>query len=193
MKIYIFRHGTTPSNEKKHYTGFQDVSISENGAKELHHIYETKVLPDVDFIISSPMKRCIETMAILYPNRKADVFYADLKETNFGDWEGKSYDNLKNDPNYVAWINDFENVLPPNGESYNYFNKRVCDCFTHIVENYSNYDNLLIMCHGGVIRSIMSNIIDPSKNFFEWHIPNGLGYELEYIDGKFTYRQYTGV
>lgn len=189
MKIYIFRHGITKSNEEKRYTGWQDVSLSENGIKELVEISKKVKMPKVDKVIASPLKRCIETFDILFPNQKIDEFESDLREACFGQWEGKNYIDLMNDPDYIAWIKDVSNALPPGGESFMTFNKRVKNAFEKIIAN-NKAENILLMCHGGVTRSIMSQVVDPSVNFFDWEIPNGLGYVVEVTSAGIKYDKY---
>lgn len=190
MKITLIRHGLSISNEKKVYTGHSDVSLSVNGINQLNDLVECYDFPKGDLFISSPLKRCVETFSILYPHEEIDKLFNDLKETNFGDWEGKSYQDLKNDVNYRKWMDDYEHTIPPNGECFLDFNKRIEVVFKKIIEYGKEFDktDIVVMTHGGVIRSIMSQIIDTNVPFFNWEIPNGLGYQI-IIDDTYEYSE----
>jgi len=179
MKIYLFRHGSTLSNEKKTYTGSIDIDLSKKGVKEIKTYCNKNIYPKDCQLFTSPMKRAISSLELIY--QEEYKICNDLKETDFGDWEGKSYQNLKNDPSYLSWINDPVLNYPPNGEKFSDFKNRVVNEYKKILS--LNNNNKVIMSHGGTIRAIMSELIDPTKSFFEFNINNGLGYALDYQDG----------
>lgn len=74
---------------------------------------------------TSGVKRANETFNILYPNKKYEVI-KEFGEYNFGDFELKSYEMLKEDKEYLDWILDeSKEVCCPNGESRRDFEKRM--------------------------------------------------------------------
>ena len=83
MKIIFIRHGKTGGNLRKAYIGRTDESLCSKGISEL----EKKRYPAADIVVSSPMKRCIETAEIIYPKVPVKI-YDDLRECDFGDFEG---------------------------------------------------------------------------------------------------------
>ncbi|XMB85776.1 histidine phosphatase family protein [Mycoplasmatota bacterium WC44] len=187
MRIHLIRHGLTKSNEERRYTGFNDILLSDKGRELLHELKSKTVFPKPDYIICSPMKRCKETFQILFEGLNVDRFVDDLRETNFGDWEGKTYIDLKNDPDYQKWISNFEVNCPPNGESFITFKERVVLAFDNIVtESKGLHEDVLVVTHGGVIRVLMEHYADNGIKFYNWNIPNGLGYTLEFGD-EITY------
>lgn len=184
MKIYLIRHAKTKANEERRYTGKKDVDISDNG---ISGILETKKYikyPENIDMYTSSLKRTKQTLEVIYgKNVKIKDALPFLNETNFGDFEGLTYQDLYEDKNYLSWINDPYNEVPKNGESYKVFKERVITNFIEFVKKIKS--DSLFMIHGGVIRMIMSTLLDESKNFFEWDIPNGLGYILKYEDDNF--------
>lgn len=62
------------------------------------------------------MLRCRQTADFLYPNAMLTVV-EDLREWNFGDFEGKTMEELKDDPDYLDWIASSMKSTPPGGES----------------------------------------------------------------------------
>lgn len=100
MKLTLIRHGMTEANEKRLYCGSTDLPLSAAGRAALHHLPPPE--PGTR-LISSGMRRCNETLKALF----GDVPYEiepDLREIDFGDFEGKSYNMLRNDPAYQAWL-----------------------------------------------------------------------------------------
>ena len=94
IKISLIRHGKTFANEKKLYYGFSDIELSENGIKELEKLKEKVNYEKGQLFITSGLKRTIQTLNILFGNVDY-IVNEHFKEMNFGDFELKSYEQLK--------------------------------------------------------------------------------------------------
>ncbi len=185
MKIYLVRHGKTVGNEERRYTGQSNVSVSKNGIDELiglKHIY--KDIKNLS-VYTSCLNRTEETARILFGNYNHIDSLSFMNETDFGDFEGLRYTDLKRDANYLMWINDIYNEIPKNGESYIAFKERVIPLFMNHINKLT--EDSIYVTHGGVIRIIMSSLVDPNIAFFDWEIPNGKGYILHLVEGRITY------
>ena len=119
MKIIFIRHGQTKGNEEKRYIGRTDESLSQKGIEEI----KNRLYPGVDTVLVSPMKRCVETAKIIYPDSKY-IICNDFRECDFGIFEGKNYDELKNDSDYQKWIDSMGTMAIPQGESHEQFKTR---------------------------------------------------------------------
>ena len=100
MKILFIRHGQTQYNAEFRWLGSTDNPLCENGKKELlekKHIIE-KYKP-IQKLYCSPMKRCVETAEIYFNQMNIEII-DDLKERCFGDFEGKKYEELKDNHYY---------------------------------------------------------------------------------------------
>jgi probable phosphoglycerate mutase len=112
-------------------------------------------------IISSPLQRCREFAGELATKHQLPVTILDnLKEVGFGDWEGKHPDqiNAENPDNYAAFYADPVNARPPGAEPLGDFIRRTIASFKQLTDQYSG-EHLLIVCHAGVIRSIIAYIV----------------------------------
>ncbi|MDO4534883.1 MAG: histidine phosphatase family protein [Clostridium perfringens] len=182
MKLYIIRHGKTYCNEKRLYCGKQNVSLSEKGILNLKELREQFYYPLSDLYFTSGAKRANETLDVLFPKVNYEE-KEDLWEYDFGDFELKSYDDLKENKEYVDWILDKEGrVSCPNGESRVDFNKRVREGFIKFLKCLKGKDakNICLITHGGVIVSILSEFLrENNNNFYELQPSCGQGYELE--------------
>jgi len=171
MDVYLVRHGVTAWNKEKRYLGHTDKGIirgEQSGLlkikKELTNIY-------FDHIFTSDLRRCQESLELLDIPAQITVD-ARLRELDFGDWEGKTYDELKNQKTYQNWLDNWENGMIPNGESADTFSGRIDSFFHERFQQIRNNETILIMTHGGVIRYVVSKYVS-SLSFWELTIPNG--------------------
>lgn len=182
MKSYIIhfiRHGLIDDTLAGKYIGTTDAPLSDRGRMDLRKLdYEYKY-PGTQVVFTSPLKRCTETAKILYPEQNPLVI-DNLSECNFGEWEGKTADELKNDPDFEKWLAGDSSVKPPRGESNADFTRRVCKMFESIVEGLmkTGTTESVIVTHGGVIMTLLAVYGLPQAKPFEWTMDNGFGYSL---------------
>ena len=170
MTIYLIRHGKTEANEKHLYCGSTDLPLSEAGKAELETLrYDIK---NVRFLTSG-MKRTEETLKILFGDVSCAV-EPRFREVDFGVFEMHSYDQLKDTPDYQAWLDgDNEVNIPPKGESGAQMKERVLEAFSEIKED------TCVITHGGVIAAIMESLFpDEGKNRYQWQPKPGSGYVI---------------
>lgn len=193
IDIFLIRHGKTLANEKRLYCGKTDLELSDNGKQELINLRKNINYPDCDAYFTSGAKRANETFKLLYEDRQ----YSEIKgffEYDFGDFEMKSYEDLKEDEDYINWIIDESgDVSCPNGESKNKYKKRIKDEFIKFV-NYlkdNGINSVLVVSHGGTIGTILEEFYDNSKNFYSWQPSFGEGYKLsvEFLEDKFEIKK----
>ena len=168
MTIYLIRHGKTVANEHRLYCGSTDLSLSESGREELGGIsYD---IPNVRFLTSG-MKRANETLTLLFGDVPYETEHR-FREVDFGIFEMQGYEELKNRPDYQAWLSgDNEANVPPGGESGKQMRSRVLEAFSEI------RDDTCIITHGGVIAGIMAHLFPgEGKSRYQWQPKNGRGY-----------------
>ena len=103
-----------------------------------------------------------------------------LIECNFGEFEGKSAEELQDYPVFPHWLAGEPGVEPPFGESNEAFGNRVCDGFIKIVDGLMKTKTMTsaVITHGGVIMALLSAFGLPELPMHEWMTPNGCGYTL---------------
>lgn len=170
MSIYLIRHGKTRANEQHLYCGSTDLSLSAGGREELLSL-RYAIAPER--FVTSGMKRTEETLQILFGKVPFSVDTR-FREVDFGDFEMKSYEMLKNDPAYQAWLTgNNESNVPPGGESGAQMTRRVLRALRDIP------DGTAIITHGGVIAAIMASLFPrEGKHRYQWQPQNGRGYEI---------------
>lgn len=186
QEVLLIRHGKTLGNLGKKYIGAKtDEPLCKKGRMELTKWKNQGYYPTVDRIYSSPMKRCIQTAKLLYPSQPL-VIVSGLKECDFGRFEGKSYEELKENSDYQAWLNSNGTLPFPGGEEQEKFRSRSCEAFLHILADLSGEQKCAIICHGGTIMAILEKFSLPHQSFYHWQVKNGLGYHLEFNNEKKT-------
>ena len=178
--IYLIRHGLTDENLQGRYIGHTDVLLSEDGKKQLSQIKEDMVFPSVQALFTSPLKRCKETAAILYPENKP-IEIEGFIEYNFGYFENKTAEQLEDHPVFPRWLAGERGVEPPFGESNEAFGKRVCETFEKVAEGLmkTGTTEAAIVTHGGVIMAILATYGIPELPMHEWLTPNGCGFTIK--------------
>jgi alpha-ribazole phosphatase len=182
MKIYtinLIRHGIVEENMNKRFIGSTDKPLCDVGKKELKEYKEKYQYPKSDIIFSSPLKRCVETAQILFD--KDPLIIPDLKECNFGDFEGKTNEELETMPEFTEWRKGAFDYRPPNGESWKDVAERTKVAFIKIVESMLKTDTfeVTIVTHAGIIMTIMSMFGFPQKEPMDWFVKNGCGFTLK--------------
>jgi|SRR5699024_7343354 len=183
LVISLLRHGLTVENERKAYIGWTDSPLSLNGKRELEGKNYERLTPHLLF--SSPLQRCVHTAKILFPDERLHII-DELKEMNFGKWEGKTYDELKHRPAYRNWLNDIFTQPIEAGETFVQFSERITSGLQRVekIAKKKEMNRITIITHGGVIRHILHTLYAKEKSFFDWEIPYGGGYELTWPENE---------
>mgnify|MGYP000877802527 CR=1 FL=1 len=155
-KIYITRHGETEWNRQHRFQGNKNSELTENGLLGAELLSERMEDIELDYIISSPLKRAYHTAEIVKGNKDIQIIKNEgLKEINLGDFEGMKYDEINEfSSDILKKIKDnpFDNRYP-NGENLIEFYNRVEKSFKKVIEEYKG-KSVLIVAHGGTIKCI---------------------------------------
>lgn len=185
--IYFYRNGLTDSNLEGKYIGHTDVELSEDGIKQIKQMKEDYDYPYVEAVFTSPLKRCTKTAELVFPDKQAIVIN-DLIEYNFGEYEGRTAEELKENELFARWLSGEEGVEPPFGESNEAFANRIANCFIKIVDGLlkTGTTKAAIFTHGGVIMYLLSAFGIPEAEMHEWLMPGGCGYAVRITPGIWT-------
>lgn len=198
-QIHLIRHGITEGNQKRLYYGAADIPLAEKGVEELKALVQQGIYPQArsgDFYTTG-MIRTEQTLELIY-GKQSHSHIEELREMNFGDFEMKSYEELRDVPVYIQWAGDKTGDLEsPGGESINSFAQRIRGGLKILVGNHrlkelsvrhSGKDAISIMvCHGGTIATIMeARFPGQREHFYKWIPDPGHGYTLNMKEGEIT-------
>lgn len=188
MKIAFIRHLRTPGNEKRQYIGRTDESLSDR-ALEAFRSSKSRY-PAVESVIASPMKRCIETARLIYPEAEIRTEPL-LRECDFGLFEGKTYEELKDHPAYIEWLESGGMTAFPEGEPQELFRNRCAEGVQKWIDILleEKAESAAFVVHGGTIMASLSRLAEEPHDFYHWQVENGGGYEAlvterEWLNGR---------
>ena len=176
MRCYLIRHGMTEGNTKMNFNGCRtDEPLTVEGRNALKAI---EGLPEGTLLFSSPMKRAVGTAAIMFPGKEA-IIMDDLKEMDFGVFEGKNHSMLDGDPDYKAWLDSGGRMRIPGGESISDVVERSGKALALAVSEAKKRgsDTICIVAHGALIMAMMSVLTGEVSE--DLNLPNGAGFIVE--------------
>lgn len=188
--ITWIRHGKTRANEEHRYIGRTDLPLSERGKEELRQLWMAEGTPGLlqgmrdssgepELVAVSPMQRCLESAKILTGGAVRDIrVIQEWKETDFGDWEMKNWEELSGDPAYQAWIDNGGRLPFPGGESREAFGERTWAGWQIFLDICREEDIRHAVCvvHGGTIMEILSRLT--GGDYYDYQTECGHGWRL---------------
>ena len=100
-------------------------------------------------VFSSPLRRARQLAEALHPSPLID---ARLAEIDFGDWEGRAWDDIERDT-LDAWAADVTGFTPPGGESVASLQQRVID----FANSLAPQPAVALVAHAGVLRALVGH------------------------------------
>ena len=149
MKIMLVRHGLTFWNTLGKMQGNSNVHLSPDGLHQARLLAAHCPFHAADAIYSSPLARAEDTAMILANKFNLHVqLVPDLREINFGDWEGKTLrDIAESEPeNFEKFFMQPDELRIPN----------------KIIDKHSGSkkSHIIVVAHGAVNRVILCSFLD---------------------------------
>lgn len=161
-RLFLVRHAEVEARYQNLFGGRIDMNLSPRGHDQARTLAGYLERLPLDAVYASPMKRVQQTLAPWLRNgAPRPVILQDLREVDFGDWTDLGWDAVKERFGHSAWdwLHHLERGEVPNGETGASFRARVEPCVRQIVREQPGR-NVAIACHGGVIRMILSIVLD---------------------------------
>lgn len=159
-RLILVRHGQTEWNRLGCYQGQSDIELNETGLKQAQQTAERLAVEKIDAVYCSDLKRARQTATIIASkhNMVGAIHESPLlREMNFGDYEGLTFDQM--DPKFQlifsadpSWRSSGPNVRAPNGESIADLAARIQKFTREILEIHTTDETVLIAAHGGPLQ-----------------------------------------
>lgn len=166
--VFLLRHGKVSGLPALY--GHTDISISDETNNTIFaelNIFQKNSTNKITHVISSPLQRCQQVAQQFSMHNNLPIsIEAGFKEMYFGELDGRSFDNIRDSKNSKEtwhqleqfWHNPSENPLPK-AEHLSDFYLRVSAAWQQLLAQHSGH-NILLVCHGGVIRMILSLLLN---------------------------------
>lgn len=172
MIIYLMRHGETEWNKEEKLQGQSDIPLNPYGIKLAEITSEALSSVSFDRAFSSPLSRAEKTAEIMCRGRALPVKTDDrLKEFNFGTAEGMLLSDVTravSSPIYDCFYHPSAyRKAVEGGETIDEIESRTMDFMDRIIKPLEkDCGNILVVCHGGVIRAIINSIRQTPREMF---------------------------
>ena len=192
-KLIILRHGESEWNKLNLFTGWEDVSLTDQGKIEAKlaafAIQNLKV--DVNHAYTSALKRASKTLEIVLNVLKKNIpIISDkaLNERNYGSLTGMNKDDARNkwgDEQVKLWRRSYD-IAPENGESLKDTCNRTIPYFKkNILPKLHDGENVIITAHGNSLRSIIMHVEGLSEEaIVNVEVTTGIPIVYEYENKK---------
>lgn len=175
MHVYLLRH-TRPDVPPETCYGQSDIEVIERDFQEhLQRLDKLLPLEQIESIHTSPLKRCGKLARSLQRTSTSYIVDPRIKELNFGEWELQHWQNI-NGADMRRWKADFLHAKAPGGESHMDLYKRAEAFWNDLTQ--SKEKHILVVTHGGVIKSLLSKIL---------HMPLEKSYAIKLNYGALIY------
>jgi broad specificity phosphatase PhoE len=143
-EVWLVRHGETEWSRDHRHTSTTDLPLTENGV-EVARLLKPLLARDFALVLTSPRRRARDT-AELAGHGAAEVD-ADLAEWAYGDYEGVTSDEIRQDvPDWTVWTHP-----SPGGESAADVSARL----DRVVARLREIDGeVLVFGHGHALRAL---------------------------------------
>lgn len=199
-KWFLVRHGQTDYNLEGRAQGQSESDLNDVGRAQAKAIAER--LRDVDFAVcaASDLRRVLDTAAVILEGRDIPLIKtAGLREKDFGELEGKTFQEVERDSPelFRRLFADDPDFVPPGGESDRELLNRVAAETRTLAQSAVVPDgaNILIVAHGGSIRAMIAHMLNlPPESMWHFLISNcSLSVITAHDDGRATLEMMNAV
>lgn len=180
--IHMLRAMPSQGALEGRYVGRGQSPLAMKSVSELAKLKRELDYPQAGLFYASPAVACVDTLKILYPQVDPEVVL-ELAECDFGQWEGKTASDLKDDPRFAQWLAG--KADPPGGESGQVFFQRVCGGFRLLVQNLMSRGEpqAVLVTHAGVLTALLAAFGLPQAPPQDWMCDPGFGYSVRITPG----------
>jgi probable phosphoglycerate mutase len=170
LRLIAVRHGQTESNATRRYVGQSDSPLTPVGREQVARLKERFASVTFDAVYSSDLGRALTTaQALTEPHGHPIVQDPRLRERDYGEFEGRIYDDVRAEhPELYAALDRFSTTTPmPGGESVDEVFARVGSFCDNLMADPPG-ENVVLVAHGGVVRALLGTLLDLPFRAVRW-------------------------
>ncbi len=174
-KLYLVRHGESLWNKNGRVQGQKDIILTENGKQQAIKLSKRLKQEKIDYIYTSSLKRAKHTAKFISKQLNVRLIIEDnLKERNFGVWEGLFIEDIKKnyEKEYELWKTHPYNFKIHKSETVEDVLIRVKLFLEYLNNNYMK-KSILIVSHTVIIKLIIIEMLKLKiTDYSKYHISN---------------------
>jgi ribonuclease H / adenosylcobalamin/alpha-ribazole phosphatase len=185
----LLRHGDTCLSPEHRFSGLRDLPLSDSGTRQAQAAASRLAAGTrIDAVVSSPLQRATATAAIVAGELGLTaVTDDDLRETDFGDWEGFTLAEIQQGwPAAVAaWQHNPEQA-PPGGESFAATAHRVHRACDRLLREHSG-QTVLVVSHITPIKILLCRALGvPLGTLYRLYLGSACINEIQWHGREFA-------
>ena len=182
----LVRHGETEWNLKQRLQGQLDSPLTSTGIQQIQQL--ARILSSshanqpIEQIFCSPLGRAKHSASLLQKQIEKPIQHADfLKERSFGIWQGRLFDDIKQDQDFADVFFKVNDTPIPQGESAIQARKRMSHGLKELGQRHPK-QKLLIVTHGELLRCFLSGLENSVDGSAYELFKNGKVFEVHYLN-----------
>jgi broad specificity phosphatase PhoE len=187
-RLILVRHAETEANLNQVWHGDLDAPLTPRGQAQVlataHRLAELHAVQPIDLFYVSPLPRAQSTAAAIAEAIGLPVLIEPgLREFGLGDWEGRSFRELRELENlWGRWEAD-PTFAPPNGESPRSFNQRATQTLNDLAARHPG-QTVLAVTHGAFISSVLASWLGAHAGEWRAFDPHNCALSILVQEGK---------
>ncbi|MFA5576065.1 MAG: histidine phosphatase family protein [Tissierellaceae bacterium] len=168
-RIYLIRHGESEWNILHKIQGQKNVPLTEHGREQARQLGNRLINENIDIIYSSDLSRALETATTISKlMRKPAIKAKEIREINFGPWEGLTIEEIKQKhrQDYCTWLKEPDKLKLEGGETLAMLEERVMEFMDNVLNN-NNSKNIAIVSHSATLKVIILNLLGMGNSFYK--------------------------
>ncbi|MBI2869148.1 MAG: histidine phosphatase family protein [Chloroflexi bacterium] len=190
MELALVRHGQTGWNAAGMFRGRADIDLDDTGVRQAGLLAGYLAGEPVTAVYSSPLKRAIGTAAAIAAASKLEVKTAPgLIDFDYGAWQGRSLEELRDTKLYREWLEHPESVRMPGGESLADVRQRALETVNAIVKQTTG---LAVLVSHRVVNKVLICALLGLDNSRFWNIrqDNAAISVFEHKEGRYILKRH---
>jgi len=168
-KIFFIRHGESEWNILHKIQGQKNVPLTDNGREQAKQLGNRLINENIDIIYTSDLSRALETANTISKFiRRPAIKSKEIREINFGPWEGMTLEEIKKGykQEYCKWLKEPHKLKLDDGETLEMLEKRAMG-FVNDILNNNNSKNIAIVSHSATLKVIILNLLGIGNSYYK--------------------------
>jgi len=164
--FYLIRHGEVAATPGVLYGRTPGIHLSEYGRHQARTMAQRFHDIPVRAIYSSPLERAIETAEPLSESLSLPVtIHEGFSEVDYGEWSGRVFSELENDPQWLFYKTDRTKAQIPGGENILSLQERFVKSMAQVQREHP-LDNIVVVSHQDPIKTAVAYFLGLHLNMF---------------------------
>lgn len=169
FRLLCLRHGRTAWNALGRFQGQSDIPLDDTGREQAAQTAAALAGVAIDYAVSSDLARAVETAKIVLGARPLELCLdQDLRERNFGRWEGLTWVEIVERHPELAELTVMNARVfePPGGEAFAETKARAAAAFHRLREYVPAGGTALLVAHAGLLHALLDELLGAGRDDF---------------------------